>query len=111
LTFAQASIRLGTPCNFLTSESILIWVAGDGGSALSGAALDAFRGVETQVVVRSLHRTRPRPSFCSPRSSWLRRKILVEAPAAPTPILRAFNLLTRPRFAFGTMLHLSLCGR
>jgi len=28
---------------------------------------------------------------------------LVEAPAAPTPILRAFNLLTRPRFAFGTM--------
>src|ERR1700680_4790436 len=34
---------------------------------------------------------------------WLRRKSLVEAPAAPTPILRAFNLLARPRFAFGTL--------
>src|SRR6266404_4786798 len=34
---------------------------------------------------------------------WLRRKSLVETPAPPTPILRAFNLLTRPRFAFGTL--------
>jgi FHS family L-fucose permease-like MFS transporter len=34
---------------------------------------------------------------------WLQRKSLVEAPVPPTPILRAFNLLTQPRFAFGTL--------
>jgi FHS family L-fucose permease-like MFS transporter len=34
---------------------------------------------------------------------WSHRKSLVEVPAERTPILRAFNLLTRPRFAFGTL--------
>jgi MFS transporter, FHS family, L-fucose permease len=34
---------------------------------------------------------------------WLRRNSLIETPAEPTPILRAFDLLTRPRFAFGTL--------
>jgi FHS family L-fucose permease-like MFS transporter len=34
---------------------------------------------------------------------WLYRKRLVEVPPTHTPILRAFNLLARPRFAFGTL--------
>ena len=34
---------------------------------------------------------------------WVRRTGLVETAAPPTPILRAFNLLIRPRFAFGTL--------
>jgi FHS family L-fucose permease-like MFS transporter len=33
---------------------------------------------------------------------FLRRNGLVETPATKTPILQAFNLLARPRFAFGT---------
>ena len=33
---------------------------------------------------------------------WLRRKGLTEPAAAPADGLRAFDLLTRPRFAFGT---------
>src|SRR5260221_643537 len=71
-------------------------------ATLSGAALDAFRGVETQVVVHTYIGLAIALTLLA-AVVWLRRKSLVEAPAAPTPVLRAFNLLTRPRFAFGTL--------
>jgi len=69
---------------------------------LSGAALDAFRGTETQVVVHTYIGLAIALVLLA-AVVWLQRKRLVEAPPTPTPILRAFNLLTRPRFAFGTL--------
>src|SRR5260370_23888387 len=102
LTFAQAFNSLGTTLfPYVGSILILGRLARVDPATLSGAALDAFRGVETQVVVRTYIGLAIALLLIA-AVVWLRRKSLVEAPAAPTPILRAFNLLTRPRFAFGT---------
>src|SRR6202011_1355281 len=102
LTFAQAFNSLGTTVfPYVGSILILGSLATVDPSKLSGAALDAFRGVETRVIAHTylgLAAARLGPATVF----WLRRKGLVETPAPPTPILRAFNLLTRPRFAFGT---------
>ena len=61
-----------------------------------------FRGVETQVVVHTYIGLAIALVVLA-AVVWLQRGSLVEAPVQPTPILRAFNLLTRPRFAFGTL--------
>jgi FHS family L-fucose permease-like MFS transporter len=71
-------------------------------TTLSGAALDAFRGIETRVVVHT-YLGLAIALLLLASVVWLRRKRLVETPMPPTPILRAFNLLARPRFAFGTL--------
>src|SRR6202162_5633555 len=103
LTFAQAFNSLGTTLfPYVGSILILGSLATIDPTTLSGAALDAFRGVETQVVVRTyiglaIALVLVAAGVC------LERKRLVEVPAEPTPILRAFNLLTRRRFAFGTL--------
>src|SRR6202051_2830577 len=103
LTFAQAFNSLGTTIfPYVGSILILGSLATIDPKTLSGAALDAFRGVETQVVVRTYIGLAIALVLLA-AVVWLRRKSLVEAPAAPTPILRAFNLLARPRFAFGTL--------
>src|ERR1700730_1568143 len=103
LTFAQAFNSLGTTLfPYVGSILILGSLATVDPATLSGAALDAFRGVETQVVVHTYIGLAIALTLLA-AVVWLRRKSLVEAPAAPTPILRAFNLLTRPRFAFGTL--------
>src|SRR5260370_25771658 len=103
LTFAQAFNSLGSTI-FPDVGSMLILgsLATVDPAKLSGDALDAFRGVETQVVVHTYIGLAIALTLLA-AVVWLRRKSLVEAPAAPTPILRAFNLLTRPRFAFGTL--------
>ncbi len=103
LTFAQAFNSLGTTLfPYVGSILILGSLATVDPATLSGAALDAFRGVETQVVVHTYIGLAIALTLLA-AVVWLRRKDLVETPAAPTPILRAFNLLTRPRFAFGTL--------
>jgi FHS family L-fucose permease-like MFS transporter len=103
LTFAQAFNSLGTTLfPYVGSILILGKLATIDPTTLSGAALDAFRGVETQVVVHTYIGLAIALVLLA-GAVWLERKRLVEAPAAPTPILRAFNLLTRPRFAFGTL--------
>jgi len=103
LTFAQAFNSLGTTIfPYVGSILILGSLATVDPATLSGAALDAFRGVETQVVVRTYIGLAIALLLIA-AVVWLRRKSLVEAPADPTPILRAFNLLTRPRFAFGAL--------
>jgi MFS transporter, FHS family, L-fucose permease len=103
LTFAQAFNSLGTTIfPYVGSILILGSLATIDPTTLSGAALDAFRGVETQVVVHTYIGLAVALLVLA-TVVWLRRKGLVEAPVAPTPILRAFNLLTRPRFAFGTL--------
>src|SRR6202162_1362556 len=103
LTFAQAFNSLGTTIfPYVGSILILGSLATVDPATLSGAALDAFRGVETQVVVHTYIGLAIALTLLA-AVVWLRRKNLIETPAAPTPILRAFNLLTRPRFAFGTL--------
>jgi MFS transporter, FHS family, L-fucose permease len=103
LTFAQAFNSLGTTTfPYVGSILILGSLATIDPATLSGAALDAFRTVETQVLVHTYIGLAIALVLLA-AVVWLRRKSLVETPAAPTPILRAFNLLTRPRFAFGTL--------
>jgi len=103
LTFAQAFNSLGTTLfPYVGSILILGSLATVDPATLSGAALDAFRGVETQVVVHTYIGLAAALVLLA-AVVWLRRKSLVEAPAQRTPILRAFNLLARPRFAFGTL--------
>jgi FHS family L-fucose permease-like MFS transporter len=94
LTFAQAFNSLGTTAfPYVGSILILGSLATIDPKTLSGAALDAFRAVETQVMVHTYIGL----------AIALVLLAAVEAPVEPTPILRAFNLLTRPRFAFGTL--------
>ena len=103
LTFAQAFNSLGTTLfPYVGSMLILGSLATVDPARLSGAALDAFRTVETQVVVHTYLGLAIALVLLA-AVVWLRRKSLVESPPPPTPILRAFNLLTRPRFAFGTL--------
>jgi MFS transporter, FHS family, L-fucose permease len=103
LTFAQAFNSLGTTLfPYVGSILILGSLATVDPATLSGAALDAFRGVETQVVVHTYIGLAIALVLLA-AVVWLQRKSLVEVPAAATPILRAFNLLTRPRFAFGAL--------
>jgi FHS family L-fucose permease-like MFS transporter len=103
LTFAQAFNSVGTTLfPYVGSILILGSLATVDPTTLSGAALDAFRGAETQVVVRTYIGLAIALVLVA-AVVWLERKRLVEVPAEPTPILRAFNLLTRRRFAFGTL--------
>ncbi|MHB8476452.1 MAG: sugar MFS transporter [Steroidobacteraceae bacterium] len=103
LTFAQAFNSVGTTLfPYVGSILILGSLATIDPTTLSGDALDAFRGVETQVVVHTYIGLAIALVLLA-AAVWLERKRLVEAPVTPTPILRAFNLLTRPRFAFGTL--------
>jgi len=103
LTFAQAFNSLGTTLfPYVGSILILGSLATVDPATLSGAALDAFRMAETQVVVHTYIGLAIALLLLA-AVVWLRRKSLVETPAPATPILRAFNLLVRPRFAFGTL--------
>src|ERR1700688_2991224 len=103
LTFAQAFNSLGTTLfPYVGSILILGSLATVDPATLSGAALDAFRGVETQVVVHTYIGLAIALVVLA-AVVWRRRKGLIEVPAERTPILRAFNLLTRQRFAFGTL--------
>jgi FHS family L-fucose permease-like MFS transporter len=104
LTFAQAFNSLGTTIfPYVGSIVILGSLAKVDPATLSGVALDAFRSQETQVIVHT-YLGLAAALLLLALVVWFRRKGLVEA-AAPvaTPILRAFNLLARPRFAFGSL--------
>jgi FHS family L-fucose permease-like MFS transporter len=103
LTFAQAFNSLGTTI-FPYAGSVLILgtLATVDPATLAGAALDSFRRAETQVIAHT-YLGLSCALLVLAGIVWLRRRALVEAPAAETPILRAFNLLARPRFAFGTL--------
>src|ERR1700722_4367941 len=97
LTFAQAFNSLGTTIfPYVGSILILGSLATVDPKTLSGAALDAFRSAETRVIVRT-YLGLATALVVVAAVVWLQRKSLGEAKAAPTPILRAFNLLTRAR--------------
>src|SRR5277367_2774661 len=93
LTFAQAFNSLGTTIiPFVGSILILGSLATIDPAALSGAALDAFRTAETQVVVHT-YLGLALALVLVATVVWLRRSSLAEAQAPPAPMLRAFNLL------------------
>ncbi|HLZ99578.1 MAG TPA: sugar MFS transporter [Steroidobacteraceae bacterium] len=103
LTFAQAFNSLGTTIfPYVGSMLILGSLATVNPATLSGEALDQFRGVETRVIAHT-YLGLAIALLLLAAVVWLRRKSLVEKPAPATSIVHAFDLLTRPRFAFGTL--------
>jgi MFS transporter, FHS family, L-fucose permease len=103
LTFAQAFNSLGTTIfPYVGSLLILGSLATVDPTKLVGAALDNYRSTETRVIVHT-YLGLAAALLLLAALVWFRRKGLTETPAEHTPVLRAFNLLARPRFAFGTV--------
>jgi MFS transporter, FHS family, L-fucose permease len=103
LTFAQAFNSLGTTIfPYVGSILILGSLATVDPATLSGPALDSFRVEDTRVVVHTYEGLAIALTVLA-ALVWVERKRLVEKAQSGTPILRAFNLLARPRFAFGTL--------
>ena len=103
LTFAQAFNSLGTTVfPYVGAILILGSLASIDPATLSGAALDAYRAAETQVVVQTYIGLAIALVIVA-ALVWHNRKKLVEAPAPKVSMLRAFELLRQPRFAFGAL--------
>jgi len=101
LTFAQAFNSLGTTVfPYVGAILILGSLATVDASTLSGAALDAYRAEETRVVVQTYIGLAIALVIVA-ALVWHNRKKLVETPAPKVSILKAFELLKQPRFAFG----------
>jgi MFS transporter, FHS family, L-fucose permease len=102
LTFAQAFNSLGTTIfPYVGSMLILGSLAKTDPATLSGAALDAFRRAETQMVIRTYLGLAVALGVLA-ALVWWRRKRLAETISSHADIGKAFNLLKRARFAFGT---------
>ncbi len=101
LTFAQAFNSLGTTI-FPIVGSILILgnLARIDPKTLTGAALDAYRTAETQVVVNT-YLGLAGALVVVAGVVWTRRNRLPNVVEDSGSILRAFGLLQRPRFGFG----------
>ena len=103
LTFAQAFNSLGTTIfPYVGSIVILGSLATVDVTTLTGAALDAYRTQETQVVVRTYLGLAAALMIVA-AVVWTRRNRLPQPPADDTSILNAFDLLKRPRFGFGAL--------
>jgi len=101
LTFAQAFNSLGTTVfPYVGAILILGSLATVDPSTLSGAALDAFRAEETRVVVQTYIGLAIALVIVA-ALVWHNRKKLVETPAPKVSMMKAFELLRQPRFAFG----------
>ncbi len=103
LTFAQAFNSLGTTVFPYVGSILILGSLGTvDSSKLSGAALDAFRGVETQVVEHT-YLGLAAALLIVAIVVWLNRKRLVETRVSAGGLLDGFSLLARPRFGFGTL--------
>jgi FHS family L-fucose permease-like MFS transporter len=101
LTFAQAFNSLGTTVfPYVGAILILGSLATIDPQSLSGPALDAYRAAETRVVVETYIGLAIALVIVA-AMVWYNRKKLVEAKAPKVSMLRAFELLRQPRFAFG----------
>jgi FHS family L-fucose permease-like MFS transporter len=102
LTFAQAFNSLGTTI-FPPIGSIVILgsLATVDPQTLSGAALEAFRVAETRTIVHT-YIALAVALLVIAAVVWLGRRQLHEKRSKDN-ILAAFDLLARPRFAFGTL--------
>jgi len=103
LTFAQAFNSLGTTVfPYVGAILILGSLASVDHTQLAGAALDAYRTAETQVVVHTYLGLAIALAVVA-LLVWFNRSKLVETPAPHTSMMAAFGLLKRPRFAFGAL--------
>ena len=103
LTFAQAFNSLGTTIfPYVGSILILGSLATVDITTLTGTALDDYRTQETQVVVRT-YLGLAAALLVVAAVVWTRRNRLPPPPADDSSILKAFDLLKRPRFAFGAL--------
>ncbi len=101
LTFAQAFNSLGTTVfPYVGSILILGSLATVDPTTLAGAALDAYRREETQMVIRTYLGLASALALLA-ALVWSRRKRLSETISEHADIWKAFNLLKRARFAFG----------
>jgi FHS family L-fucose permease-like MFS transporter len=102
LTFAQAFNSLGTTVfPYVGSMLILASLSKVDPTTLSGAALDLFRRQETRTVIETYLGLAAALAILA-WLVWLRRNRLVETISSHADILKSFDLLRRPRFAFGT---------
>ncbi len=103
LTFAQAFNSLGTTIfPYVGSIVILGGLAKIDPTALSGAALDAYRTAETRTVVYTYLGLAVALAIVA-AVVWSRRNRLHEKSAPPHSAFAAFGLLRRPRFGLGAL--------
>lgn len=103
LTFAQAFNSLGTTVFPPVGAALILGhLAKVDESALTPAALTAFRAQEAQVIPQAYLGLAAALAIVA-ALVWLGRNRLKEAPAPDTGLLRAFTLLRQPRFAFGAL--------
>ncbi|WP_220433417.1 MFS transporter [Zemynaea arenosa] len=103
LTFAQAFNSLGTTVfPYVGAILILGSLAKVDASTLTGAALEAYRASETQVVMRTYFGLAVALLVVA-GLVWANRRKLVETQAEDTGLAAALTLLHQPRFAFGAL--------
>jgi MFS transporter, FHS family, L-fucose permease len=103
LTFAQAFNSLGTTVfPWVGSALILGGLAGVSATDLSGAALDAYRRAETQVIVNTYLGLAAALAVVA-GVVWLFRNALKDERHEPGSMFGGFNLLQRPRFGIGAL--------
>ncbi len=101
LTFAQAFNSVGTTIfPYVGSALILGSLAKIDIKTLGDGALKAYRAAETQVVSHTYVGLAIAIAIVA-AAVWFQRGKLAEAPAEDTSLLKAFELLRRPRFAWG----------
>jgi FHS family L-fucose permease-like MFS transporter len=101
LTFAQAFNSLGTTIfPYVGSILILGSLATVDPSTLSAAALTLFRSQASHVIVAT-YLGLAAALLVLAALVWMQRRRLAEARAPRTGVLASFDLLRRPRFAFG----------
>ena len=103
LTFAQAFNSLGTTIFPYVGSILILRSLNEGDPAtLAGAALNAYRAQESQVIV-STYLGLASVLLAVASIVWARRNRLSGPRLAEEPIWRAFGLLRRPRFGFGAL--------
>jgi FHS family L-fucose permease-like MFS transporter len=103
LTFAQAFNSLGTTIfPWVGAALILGSLANVSAAELSGAALDAYRTAETQMIVRTYLGLAAAIAVVA-GVVWLFRNALKNEQHEQSSVSEGFSLLARPRFSFGAL--------
>lgn len=103
LTFAQAFNSLGTTVfPWVGAALILGSLANVSAAELSGAALDAYRTAETQMIVRTYLGLAAALAVVA-GVVWLFRNALKNEQHDQGSVVDGFSLLSRPRFSFGAL--------
>ena len=103
LTFAQAFNSLGTTIFPWVGATIILGsLATVSAADLTGPALTAYRAAEAAVITHAYIGIAGALAVVA-LVVWLNRNRLIEDKAPKVGFLSAFNLLKRPRFAFGAL--------